>query len=369
MYKIVISCISILTLSLGTIKAQPKFTISGTIKDSSNGETLIGAALLVKEISNGTVSNVYGFYSITLPAASYNLEFSYIGYKSITRKIELNENVRIDIELIPESVELEGIVIEAEEEESNDIRSIEMSTNKLDATTITKIPAFLGEADIIKSIQLLPGVSTVGEGASGFNVRGGSVGQNLILLDEAPVYNSSHLLGFFSVFNPDAVKDIKLYKGAVPSRYGGRLASLLDVRMKEGNNKKFEVGGGIGTVFSRIAVEGPLIKEKASFIVAARRSYIDVLARPFVELLQDGGALNFYDINVKTNYTISKKIAYTFLVTLVVTILNSMRIRVLNGEMRQRLFVGIIYSATGYSATSPRCIVIMTMNLLSVRMI
>jgi hypothetical protein len=169
------------------------------------------------------------------------------------------------------------------------------------------VPSFLGEADLLRSLQLLPGVSTVGEGAAGFNVRGGSVGQNLILLDEAPVYNSSHLLGFFSVFNPDAVKDTKLYKGGIPARYGGRLSSLLDVRMKEGNNKKLEINGGIGSIFSRIAVEAPIVKDKASFIVAVRRSYIDVLARPFVPLLKNGGALNFYDITLKANYNINPK--------------------------------------------------------------
>jgi hypothetical protein len=182
-----------------------------------------------------------------------------------------------------------------------------MSTNKLDIKTIVKLPSFLGEADVLKSLLLLPGVSTVGEGASGFNVRGGSVGQNLVLLDEAPVYNTSHLFGFFSVFNPDAVKDTKLYKGAVPSRYGGRLAALLDVRMKEGNSKKFEATGGIGTVFSRLAIESPIVKDKASFILAARRSYIDVLARPFTDVFKDGAALNFYDLTAKTNYNINRK--------------------------------------------------------------
>lgn len=182
-----------------------------------------------------------------------------------------------------------------------------MSTNSLNIKTILKVPAFLGEADVFRSILLLPGVTTVGEGASGFNVRGGNVGQNLVLLDEAPVYNSSHLFGFFSVFNPDAVKDTKLYKGAIPSRYGGRLASLLDVRMKEGNSKELEVNGGIGSVFSRLAVEAPIVKDKASFIVAARRSYIDILARPFVDLLQDGGALNFYDLTLKANYNVSAR--------------------------------------------------------------
>jgi hypothetical protein len=283
-----------------------KFTISGYIKDASNGEALIGASVFVTETKGGGVTNEYGFYSITLPSASYTLHYSYVGYATITKLIALDKNVRADIELSGEAEQLQEVVVQAEAEQAN-VQNLEMSTNKLDIKTIQKIPSFLGEADLIRSLQLLPGVSTVGEGAGGFNVRGGSVGQNLILLDEAPVYNSSHMLGFFSVFNPDAVKDVKLYKGAIPARYGGRLSSLLDVRMKEGNSKKLEVTGGIGTIFSRLAIEAPLIKDKASFIIAVRRSYIDILARPFVKLLQDGGALNFYDITLKTNYNINPK--------------------------------------------------------------
>ncbi len=283
-----------------------KFTISGYIKDSSNGEALIGVSVFVTETKGGGVTNEYGFYSITLPAANYTLHYSYVGYSTITKTIALDKNVRTDIELSGEAEQLQEIVVQAEIEQAN-VQNLEMSTNKLDIKTIQRIPAFLGEVDVIKSLQLLPGVSTVGEGASGFNVRGGSVGQNLILLDEAPVYNSSHLLGFFSVFNPDVVKDTKLYKGGVPARYGGRLSSLLDVRLKEGNSKKLEVTGGIGTIFSRLAIEAPIIKDKASFIIAVRRSYIDILARPFVSLLQNGGALNFYDITLKTNYNINPK--------------------------------------------------------------
>ena len=283
-----------------------KFTISGYIKDASNGEALIGATVYVTETQGGGVTNEYGFYSITLPPAPYTLRYSYLGFLSVTKSVQLDKNSRFDIEHSGEAAQLQEVVIQGELEQAN-VQNLEMSTNKLEIKTIQKIPAFLGEVDVIKSLQLLPGVSTVGEGASGFNVRGGSVGQNLILLDEAPVYNSSHLLGFFSVFNPDVVKDVKLYKGGVPARYGGRLSSLLDVRMKEGNSKKPEVTGGIGTIFSRIAFEAPIVKDKASFIIALRRSYIDVLARPFVKLLQDGGALNFYDITLKANYNINPK--------------------------------------------------------------
>jgi hypothetical protein len=294
------TCILLLSTPLYAQKA----TISGYVKDATNGEALIGATVYIRQISNGTTTNEYGFYSITLPSTSYDVQFSYIGYVTQLKAVDLTVNQRIDIELDAEREELEEVVIEGEREQAS-VENLEMSTNKLDIKTILKIPAFLGESDVLRSIQLLPGVSTVGEGASGFNVRGGSVGQNLVLLDEAPVYNTSHLFGFFSVFNPDAVKDTKLYKGAIPSRYGGRLASLLDVRMKEGNSKRFEGAGGVGTVFSRLVLEAPIVKDKASFIVAGRRSYFDIVARPFTDVFDDGAALNFYDLTLKTNYNVN----------------------------------------------------------------
>ncbi|MEM7549621.1 MAG: TonB-dependent receptor [Bacteroidota bacterium] len=286
--------------------AQEKYTINGYLKDAKNGENLIGATVYVKEVESGTATNFYGFYSITLPAGDYTLAFRSLGYSVVDRSIQLDQNLRIDIELQSEGIELEEVVITDRPEDEN-IVDIEMSVEKLDISTIQKLPPFLGETDVIKSIQLLPGVSTVGEGASGFNVRGGSVGQNLILLDEAPIYNSSHLFGFFSVFNPDVVQDVKLYKGGVPAKYGGRISSVLDVRMKEGNKKKVGVNGGIGTVFSRLTVEGPIQKDKTSFVIAARRSYADVFARLFTDILDDGAALNFYDINLKVNSTINKR--------------------------------------------------------------
>jgi len=285
---------------------QQRFTLSGYIKDATNGETLIGSTVFIKALGAGAVTNEYGFYSLTVSSGKYEVVYSYVGYQTITKEIDLNSNVRVDVELNSESEQLEEIVISGEREQAN-AQNLEMSTNKLDIRTIVKLPAFLGEPDVLKSLLQLPGVSTVGEGASGFNVRGGNTGQNLVLLDEAPVYNTSHLFGFFSVFNPDAVKDTKLYKGAIPSRYGGRLASLLDVRMKEGNSKKPEVTGGVGTIFSRLAVEAPIIKDKASFIVAARRSYIDVLAKPFTDVFDNGAALNFYDLTAKTNYNINRR--------------------------------------------------------------
>lgn len=287
--------------------AQTKNTVSGYLKDASDGEKLIGATVYVLETKSGASTNAYGFYSLTLPAGSYTLEFSYIGFAKKIQKISLTQNIQLDVELSSDSQELEEVLISAEGDENARVQNLEMSVSKLDMTTIQKMPAFLGEVDVIKSLQALPGVSTVGEGATGFNVRGGSVGQNLILQDEAPVYNSSHMLGFFSTFNPDAVKDARLYKGAIPAKYGGRLASILDVRMKDGNNKKFEATGGIGTIFSRLSVEGPIVKDKGSFIISGRRSYIDILARPFVEVLQDGGALNFYDLATKGNYKINDK--------------------------------------------------------------
>ena len=293
---------SFLTL---TLLSQEKSTLSGYVKDNANGETLIGATIYIEELKSGTSSNAYGFYSLTLPDGEYNLKYSFVGYNSISKKILLNGNMRLDIELKESEQSLDEVVVNATRE-SEDLTPTEQSTVKLDIKTIQKIPAFLGEIDLFKSLQLLPGVSTVGEGASGFNVRGGGVGQNLILLDEAPVYNPSHLLGIFSVFNPDAVKEIKLYKGGIPARYGGRISSILDVRMKEGNSKNYKVTSGIGTIFSRFAVEGPIIKGKSSFILAGRRSYADILAKTFTNFLDNGEKLNFYDVTFKTNFQVGK---------------------------------------------------------------
>ena len=284
-----------------------KVTLNGYIKEASSGETLIGASVYVFELETGTTTNEYGFYSLSLPLGSYKIEFSYLGFDSQIKEIELKENIKLDIDMGENANELVEVVVTSEAEDRN-VTNTEMSVNKVSIATIEKMPALLGEVDVIRSIQLLPGVSTVGEGATGFNVRGGSIDQNLILLDEAPVYNSSHLFGFFSVFNPDAVKDVKLYKGGIPARYGGRLSSILDVRMKEGNMKKYEVSGGVGLIFSRLSVEGPIAKDKASFIIAGRRSYIDILAKPVIEKQVGGDTeLNFYDLTLKTNYKINDK--------------------------------------------------------------
>ena len=291
------------------VYSQTNYTLNGYIKSASDGESLIGATIYINEIQGGVITNPYGFYSITLEEGEYNIEYRYIGYITLKKKIILDKDQKIDIELLSEDIELENILITSESENEN-VSSTEISTFKLDIGKINEIPTFLGEVDIIKAIQLIPGVSTVGEGGSGFNVRGGSVGQNLVLLDEAPVYNSSHLLGFLSVFNPDAVKDLKLYKGGIPARYGGRLSSILDIRMKDGNNKKRSISGGIGSIFSRLTVEAPIVKEKSSFILALRRSYADVLAKPFLKnsnFLNDGWALNFYDLTAKINFNLDEK--------------------------------------------------------------
>lgn len=288
------------------LQAQDEVTLNGYIKDARNGETLIGATCYISGPNVGATSNEYGFYSITVPSGTYNVEYAYLGFETKIEKINLVADTKLDVELSEEATTFDEIVITAEQEDKN-VTDVEMSTNKLDVATIKKMPTLLGEVEIIRSIQLLPGVSSVGEGSSGFNVRGGSIDQNLVLLDEAPVFNSSHLFGFFSVFNPDAVKDVKLYKGGIPSRYGGRLSSILDVRMKEGNNKNLSINGGIGFIFSRLSVEAPIVKDKSSFIIAARRSYIDVLAKPFLDDDTSDSGLNFYDLTLKTNYNFSDK--------------------------------------------------------------
>lgn len=303
MRKILIITIGIL-LSISSI-AQVKFTISGYVKAAESGEELIGATVVVKSISAGVSANVYGFYSLTLPEGNYEVTYSFIGYEDVVKKIELNQNVKMNIELRETVNELDVVEISAEGEDKN-IKSIEMSVNKIDSKTIKKIPALLGEADVVKSVLLLPGVSTVGEGSTGFNVRGGGIDQNLVLLDEAPVYNSSHLFGFFSVFNPDAVKNVKLIKGGIAPEYGGRLSSILDVRMKEGNKKEFTGTGGVGVIFSRLSLESPIIKDKTSFIVAGRRSYADILAKPFLNNDLKDSKFYFYDLTAKVNHEINE---------------------------------------------------------------
>jgi hypothetical protein len=298
------------SVGLSNLNAQNKVTLSGYVKDSANGEALGSSSISVEGNTISTQTNMYGFYSLSLSPGSYTILISNFGFKTEKFELEILNNITKNIDLSRTESNLKNAVVKGKKKE-NQVEKVEMSTNNLNIIQIKKVPALLGEVDIVKSVQLLPGVSTVGEGATGFNVRGGSIDQNLILLDEAPVFNSSHLFGFFSVFNPDAVKDVKLIKGGMPAQYGGRLSSTLDVRMKEGNNKKFEVNGGVGIIFSRFSIEGPIarknpkMKNKSSFIVALRRSYADALAKPFLANNENlkNAIFYFYDFTAKVNYT------------------------------------------------------------------
>jgi len=284
-----------------------KYTLSGQITDASTGEDLINATVYIYGENIGTVSNLYGFYSLTIPKGNYELVFSYIGYKDSKIKINLNKNISKNIELGSDSNILEDIVIVAKQKDEN-IKDVEMSKIVVDVETVKKMPALFGEVDIIKAIQILPGIKSIGEATSGFYVRGGNADQNLVLLDEAPIYNASHMLGFFSSFNPDAIKDMQIYKGAIPAIYGGRLSSVLDIRMKEGNTKKFAGALGIGTMMSRLTLEAP-ISDKGSFMISGRRSYLDVLIKAYTKIAKKDNPLKkffFYDLNVKANYRLNK---------------------------------------------------------------
>lgn len=282
--------------------SQEKYTVSGTVYDDLSNETLIGVSIYFPEINAGTTTNEYGFYSITIPEGTYKMQVSYLGFTTILESIDLKQKLTKNFNLKEESESLDEIVIQTDIEKLN-VRSPQMSVNKLTSASIKAIPVVLGEADIIKSIILLPGVTSAGEGASGFNVRGGAADQNLILLDEAIVFNSSHLFGFFSVFNPDVIKDVKLYKGGIPAKYGGRLSSVLDIYQKEGNSKEFKVTGGVGLVSSRLLIEGPIKKEKISFLIGGRSSY----AHLFLPLFDNDNEAYFYDLNTKINYRIDDR--------------------------------------------------------------
>ena len=297
----------IISYSVALAEEAPRHTVSGIITDASSGEVLIGASVLVKETLSGTSSNVYGFYSITLPAGIYYLEFSFIGYEKQVFQADLTRsNLRLDVALKPKARELAAVEISAEKTDAN-VRSNEMSVVRLDAKTIDRIPALLGEVDIIRAMQMLPGVKMVAEGSTGFSVRGGAPDQNLILLDEAQVYNAAHLLGFFSVFNNDVVKDVKIYKGDIPASDGGRLSSLLDIRTRDGNNRSFHGNGGIGLISSRLALEGPISKGRTSFIIAGRRTYADVFLPLSSDKAVRDNTLYFYDMNAKLSHTLNEK--------------------------------------------------------------
>lgn len=284
------------------IQAQNSFTISGNITDKINGETLFGTSIFLKGTTIGAVTNEYGFYSITAPKGSYTMIVSHMGYKEITMEVVLDQNQKIDVEIQEFSTQLDEVEVTAEEPERAILRKPEMSVSKLNIKTVKQMPVVLGEVDIIKSLQILPGVTNNGEGSSGFHVRGGAVDQNLVLLDEAIIYNTSHMLGFFSVFNADAVKDLKLYKGGIPAKFGGRVSSVLDVRQKDGNNKNFALTGGVGVISSRLAAEGPMFNDKGSFLVAGRGSY----AHLFLKLAGEKNSVSFYDLNLKTNYSFNE---------------------------------------------------------------
>lgn len=288
--------------------SQPKYTFSGKIIDLESGEDLIGATILEIGSDKGTTTNSYGFYSLSLPEGIYTIRFSYIGYNIVEKNITLTTNQVINIEMSPALMALDEVVVSSESDDNN-VTSTESGIEKLDLKKIETIPVLFGEKDILKTIQLLPGISSSSEGNTGFNVRGGSIGQNLILLDEAPVYSSSHLMGFFSVFNSDAIKDATIYKGGIPARYGGRASSVMDISMNNGNNKNFSTSGGVGLVSSRLTLEIPLIKDKMSIIVSGRRTYADLAAKLLLpdNIISDDLRFFFYDLNAKLNYTANDK--------------------------------------------------------------
>lgn len=296
------------------IQAQSTATVSGSLRDAQNGETLIGAVVEVVGLGKGNISNEYGFYSFTLPAGddSLTLRFSYLGYASEERRVKPRGSIKLDVSLSPEGTVIQEVVIRANSMEDK-VRSTEMSVATISTKEAKALPALFGEVDVIKILQLKPGITPGAEGTTGLYVRGGNSDQNLIVLDEAVVYNANHLFGFFSTFNSDAVKDLKVYKGGFPAQYGGRLSSVIDVRMKEGNNQKFSGSGGLGLISSRLTLEGPIQKDKSSFIVSGRRTYADVITRMVNRANEGKKDYNpipdyyFYDLNTKVNFTLSER--------------------------------------------------------------
>lgn len=287
---------------LSSLFSQETYSLNGTITDANSNETLIGVNIIVPSQNTGVVTNEYGFFSIKLPEGTYEVQISYLGYRTITETIHLTQNLSRNFQMQESSENLEEVVI-SDDGEGLNIKKPEMSVNKLSINTIQKLPVIFGEVDVVKSLLLLPGVSNAGEGSSGFNVRGGAVDQNLILLDEATIFNSSHLFGLFSVFNPDAIKDLKLYKGGIPAKFGGRASSVLEIYQRDGNSKQFKVKGGIGAISSRLLAEGPIVKDKGSFLVGARSSY----AHLFLKFTDNPNTAYFYDLNTKLSYRFDKK--------------------------------------------------------------
>ncbi len=287
-----------------------KYTISGYVKDSANGESLTAASIYIVELGKGATANDYGFYSLTAPRGKYTVRISYVGYATKIYVVQLDSSIRLNVELPSFTIQAGEVVVTGERKGEN-VESTDMGKQEITVEQAKSIPAFMGEVDILKTLQLLPGIMGAGEGNTGFYVRGGGPDQNLVLLDDAVVYNTGHLFGFFSVFNSDAIKNTTIIKGGMPADYGGRISSVLDVQMKEGNMKKWNVDGGIGLISSRLTVQGPIVKDKVSFIVSARRTYIDLLLKPILPYINDGKAAGnsyyFYDINAKINWRISDK--------------------------------------------------------------
>ncbi len=289
------------------ILAQEKATLSGYVVDASNGENIIGVKVYVPELKMGVLTNNYGFFSIQLPVGEHVIEFRATGLATISKSINLQENKIINIEMGAEVQQIDEVKVSAKKSEN--VNSAQTGQMDLTIGEIKKLPAFMGEVDLVKIIQLLPGVSSASEGGQGFYVRGGGPDQNLVLLDEATVYNASHLFGFFSVFNADAVKNVNLIKGGMPANFGGRMSSVLEVNMKEGNNKRFGISGGLGVISSRVTIEGPIVKNKGSYIISARRTYIDALMKAFIKKSSPfaGSSYYFYDLNFKANYKLGPK--------------------------------------------------------------
>ena len=289
-----------------SLNAQEKFTLSGSVKDSLTGESLIGAYIVSPQTKAGVITNAYGFYSLTLPKGSYKIRYEYLGYVPQEFEVSLTSDITKNVELKTKSISLKEVVVNGEASNQN-VASSSMSIQKLDIKEVKALPVLFGEQDILKTIQLLPGIKSAGEGNSGFYVRGGTTDQNLVLLDEAPVYNTAHLLGFFSVFNSDAIKDVTVIKGGIPAEYGGRLSSVVDVRMNDGNTKDYSVSGGIGLISSRLTVQGPIVKNKGSFIISGRRTYADLFLKLASDSNQRRTNLYFYDLNMKANYDLGKR--------------------------------------------------------------
>lgn len=285
--------------------AQQRFTVNGSVRSKKTGESIIGASVTVKDKNTGVTSNDYGFYSISLFPGTYTLLVSAVGHEQQTLDVNLNKNVTLNIFLEDEVKDLQDVTVTSSRGRS--LSSTQMGAEKLTISDTKTIPVLFGERDVLKTIQLLPGIKSAGDGNSGFYVRGGSADQNLILLDEAPVYNASHLLGFFSTFNSDAIKDIMVYKGGMPAQYGGRLSSVLDIKMNDGNNQDYDVSGGIGAISAKVNVEGPIQKDKSSFLVSARRTYVDAFLKLSKDSTINNNSLYFYDLNAKLNYQLGKR--------------------------------------------------------------